>query len=375
MEQGHPSEFERAALSRWSAEQAQQWYAAQPRLLGSNYVPADAINQIEMWENFNRDRIGLELDWARDLGMNTKRVFLHDLLWFQDAPGFKSKIDEFLDICAERKIRPMLVLFDSCWDPCPALGQKRAPLPGVHNSGWVQGPGAAVLRDPTQHARLKDYVQDVVSEFGHDERVLAWDMWNEPDNAGMGNYAAHELTFDEKSGCIARILPQVFAWGREVNPSQPMTSGIWKGDWSNLGTMDEVSRIQVSLSDIVSFHNYNDANHFRMLINQLSQHGRPMVCTEFMARPQGSTLQNILPVARENNVGMYCWGFVSGRSQTNMPWDSWERPYVETPPEVWFHDLLLEDGSPYLAPEIEYLKAQARGIAQVFEPAKAELNL
>lgn len=360
MEQGHSEEFGRAANGRWSPEKAHQWYAQQPRLFGTNYVPACAINQLEMWERdtFNPARIRRELDWARDLGMNTKRVFLHDLLWLHDREGFKDRIDHFLEICAERRIRPMLVLFDSCWDPCPVVGQRRDPLPGVHNSGWVQGPGAAALKDPTQHGRLKDYVQDIVATFGRDERVLAWDVWNEPDNASMGKYAGHELTPEEKSRCIAYLLPQVFGWAREANPSQPLTSGVWHGDWSSLETMQQVPRLQITHSDIISFHNYNEPGHFRKLIQQLSQHGRPMMCTEFMARNQGSTLQAILPVAREYNVGMYCWGFVSGRSQTCMPWDSWDRPYDQKPPEVWFHDLLNPDGTPYAPDEIEFLKKE-----------------
>ena len=82
------------ASQRWSQSQANSWYAQQPWLVGSNYVPADAINQLEMWQadTFDPQRIDKELGWAEGLGMNTMRVFLHDLLWQQDAPGFKRRM-------------------------------------------------------------------------------------------------------------------------------------------------------------------------------------------------------------------------------------------------------------------------------------------
>ncbi len=172
--------------ARWSEAKAQQWYAAQPWLVGANFVPADAINQLEMWQadSFNPEEIDRELGWAEGLGMNTMRVFLHDQLWQQDAPGFRKRIDTFLAIAAKHHIKPMLVLFDSCWDPDSKLGPQHPPIPGVHNSGWVQGPGAKALEDAAEYPRLKCIVQGVVGAFANDDRILAWDVWNEPDNEG-----------------------------------------------------------------------------------------------------------------------------------------------------------------------------------------------
>src|SRR5579859_569631 len=126
--------------ARWTEKQAADWYAKQPWLVGSNYIPATAINELEMWQadTFDPKRIDLELRWARGIGMNTMRVFLHDALWQQDAAGFTKRIDVFLGLADKRAIKPIFVLFDSCWDPYPQLGKQRAPRPGVHNSGWVQ---------------------------------------------------------------------------------------------------------------------------------------------------------------------------------------------------------------------------------------------
>jgi endo-1,4-beta-mannosidase len=177
-------QFARAESPRWPEQAANEWYAGQPWLVGSDYIPANAINELEMWQadTFDPQRIDLELGWAQGLGMNTMRVFLHDLLWQQDATGFKKRIDAFLEIADKHKIKPMFVLFDACWDPAPKLGKQRAPTPGVHNSGWVQSPGASALQDPGQYARLEAYVRGVVGAFANDQRILAWDIWNEPNN-------------------------------------------------------------------------------------------------------------------------------------------------------------------------------------------------
>src|SRR5580700_3662940 len=181
-------------LPRWSEKQAADWYARQPWLVGSNYIPASAINQLEMWQadTFDPKRIDQELAWAEGLGMNTMRVFLHDLLWQQDARGFVQRIDTFLTIAAKHGIRPVFVLFDSCWDPSPKLGPQHPPIPGVHNSGWVQSPGATELADPASYQKLRAYVEGVLEAFGADRRVLAWDLWNEPDNAGQADYETRE---------------------------------------------------------------------------------------------------------------------------------------------------------------------------------------
>jgi len=202
--------------ARWSEQKANDWYAQQPWLVGSNYVPKSAINELEMWQadTFDPDQIDKELGWAESLGMNTMRVFLHDLLWQQDAPGFQKRIDQFLSIASRHHIRPLLVLFDSCWDPLPKLGKQHAPTPGVHNSGWVQSPGAKALADPAQEPRLKAYVKGVVGAFAKDDRILGWDVWNEPDNSGGGDYSKSNLKYPEKLSRVAVLLPQVFAWAR-----------------------------------------------------------------------------------------------------------------------------------------------------------------
>ena len=348
-----------AQTARWPEAKAQAWYAQQPWLVGSNYVPASAINQLEMWQEatFAPEEIDRELGWAEAIGMNTMRVFLHDLLWDQDAAGFRKRIDRFLTIASRHRIRPVFVLFDSCWDPSPRLGPQHPPIPGVHNSGWVQGPGAAALADSSQQARLKAYVQGVVAAFAKDDRVLAWDVWNEPDNTNGGSYATQEPK--DKTARVTALLPLVFGWAREAGPQQPLTSGVWGGaaetspDGASVG---EMARIQLRESDIVTFHNYTWPEYFKRQVAWLKKYNRPVICTEYMARPAGSTFDAILPIAKQEGVGVINWGFVAGKTQTFLPWDSWRRPYVLEQPPVWFHEVLRSDGTPYRAAEVELIR-------------------
>jgi len=351
------SSMVRAQESRWTEEQANHWYGDQPWLVGANFLPSDAVNELEMWqpETFNPTEIDRELGWAEGMGMNTMRVFLHNLLWEQDAKGFKERIDKFLAIAAKHHIRPIFVLFDSCWDPDPKLGPQRPPIPGVHNSGWVQAPGRKMLGDPQQHPRLRDYVQGVVGAFANDPRILAWDVWNEPDNDNASSYGSIELK--NKRELILDVLPEAFAWARSAHPVQPLTSGIWTGDWSSLDKMSSVSRLQIERSDVISFHNYDWPEGFEGRILELQQFHRPLLCTEYMARGAGSTFDTILPIAKKYNVAAINWGLVKGKSQTYLPWDSWQRPYVLIKPTLWFHDVFYEDGTPYRQREVDIMRS------------------
>ncbi len=345
-----------AAPQRWSEARANAWYAQQPWLVGANYIPRDAINQLEMWQaaTFNPKEIDLELGWAQAIGMNTMRVFLHDLLWQQDAKGFQQRINAFLTIAARHHIRPVFVLFDSCWDPDPKLGPQRPPIPGVHNSGWVQSPGMAALSDPSQYPRLEAYVKGVIGGFANDPRILAWDLWNEPDN-GDGDYQTPQAGRTKRQ-LVAELLPQVFDWARSQHPIQPLTSGLFYGDWDDLSTLQPVEKIQLTQSDVLSFHNYSWPEDFEKHIVELETYHRPILCTEYMARSAGSLFDTDLPIALKYRVAMINWGLVNGKTQTNLPWSSWQRPYVLTKPTVWFHDIFYPDGRPYRQHEVELIR-------------------
>ena len=341
---------------RWSREQAAIWYAAQPWLVGCNYIPSTAINQLEMFQadTFDPETIDRELALAQGLGFNSVRVFLHDLLWLQDREGFLGRCDEFLSLADRHGIRVMFVLFDSCWHPQPRLGRQPEPLPFTHNSGWVQGPGVEALQDPAARPRLREYVMGVVSRFADDPRVVVWDVWNEPDNLDGGAVKRPGLEPKNKVALVNSLLPEAFAWAREAKPTQPLTSGVWR-DSDNVTKLDTCKRIQIAHSDVVSFHSYGDAASLGRCIENLSAYGRPLLCTEFMARPNKSTFEPHLGMMKEHKVAAYCWGFINGKSQTIYPWDSWKKAYTAAPP-VWFHDVLQPDGTPFSQDEVACIR-------------------
>jgi len=341
------------ATQMWKPADAQRWHARSGWMVGGNYITSNAINQLEMWQadTFDPKQIDTELGWAQSIGMNTMRVFLHDLLWQQDAEGFRKRVNVFLQIADKHHIRPLFVLFDSCWDPDPRVGKQRAPRPGVHNSGWVQSPGLKALDDPAEYPRLEAYVKGIVGAFAKDQRILGWDVWNEPDNLNESSYNDPK----EKVQRVIQLLPQVFQWVRSEDPSQPLTSGVWTGDWSP-EKASPMTRIQIENSDVLTFHSYDPPEGFERKVTELKQYGRPIICTEYMARPRGSTFDAILPVAKRLEVGAINWGFVQGKSQTNLPWDSWQHPYVDHPPDVWFHDIFYPDGRPYRPAEVDLIR-------------------
>ena len=345
-----------AQISRWSGEKAKTWYDQQPWLVGSNYIPEDAINELEMWQaqSFDAAQIDKELGWAEGLGMNTMRVFLHDLLWQQDAVGFKKRIDQFLEISSRHHIKPLFVLFDSCWDPHPKLGLQHPPIPGVHNSGWVQSPGAAALTDSAQEERLKAYVVGVVSAFANDSRILGWDVWNEPSNTNEGSYSRQEPA--NKQQLVEGMLPKVFSWARAAHPSQPLTSGVWDIDFENGKPTTKTQQTQLEESDIITFHNYGWPESFEREVLFLQKLNRPVICTEYMARGAGSTFDTILPLAKKYKVAAINWGFVAGKTQTYYPWDSWRHPYILDQPTVWFHEVFHPDGKPYRDAEVKLIR-------------------
>jgi len=345
-----------AQRPQWTEKEANDWYAKQAWLVGSNYIPLYAVNQLEMWQadTFNPTRIDIELGWAEDLGMNTMRVFLHDMLWQQDQGGFKRRIDRFLTIAKRHKIRPIFVLLDSCWDPFPVLGTQQAPRPGVHNSRWVQSPGAKALTDPALQFRFLNYVQEVVQSFNNDDRVLAWDLWNEPDNTNGSSYGPADLR--NKVELVQTLLPRVYVFARAALPSQPLTSGVWKGDWSSRDKLSPMEKLQIELSDVISFHNYGPPEEFEKRIEWLQAYKRPILCTEYMARGNGSTFQGTLPIAKKHNVAAYNWGFAAGKTQTWLPWGSWQHPYTDRQPAVWFHDIFTTEGKPYRQEEVNFIR-------------------
>jgi hypothetical protein len=332
----------------WSPAEARAWYEGLPWLLGCNFVPGFAVNAIELWRepSFDVESIKRELGFAAEIGFNTLRVFLHDLAYEEDPSGFISRLDTFLALAGTCGLRVMFVFFDDCWHPEPRLGPQPDPLPGVHNSRWVQSPGDRVARDPAAWPRLERYVQDVIGAFGQDPRVLMWDLYNEPGNTFLPSLSrgwvqmALELPplllqhLLQPSQSLP-LLQAVFSWARGVGPAQPLTAGLWA---HNAG----LNHFQEANSDVLTFHHYGRPASLAARITGLSRHERPLICTEFLARRFGSRFETHLPVLHEARVGALCWGLVTGRTQTRFSW--LDRP-GSAEPALWFHDILRPEGT------------------------------
>ena len=341
------------STARWSAERARAWQEQQGWLVGCNFVPSTAGNQLEMFQSttFDPATIRRELTWAAELGVNSIRLFLHDLLWSHDD-GFLDRVEQVLELADAVDIGVMPVLFDGVWNPRPHLGDQGSPRPGVHNSMWVQSPGADAITDRSRWPELRRYVDAVLDRFGEDDRIQVWDLFNESDNPNGFTYGSTELP--DKRAAVTPLVDAVFDWAIEADPSQPLTVGIWVGVHGRPERVSRLNRISLARSDVVSFHSYRRRDPLRRAITHLSTYDRPLLCTEWLARSAGSGVDLIDDFA-ELGVGAYCWGLVSGRSQTIHPWTSWLRP-DRGEPDPWFHDLLRTDGTPYDADEVALLR-------------------
>jgi hypothetical protein len=324
--------------TRWTIEKAQQWSAENGWLRGSNFNPSTAINQLETWqaESFDTATINRELGWAEGIGMNVMRVYLHHLAWQIDQEGFKKRMDTYLGIANKHGIKTVFCIFDDCWNPTYQAGKQPDPKPGVHNSGWVRDPGDLLFSDTTLLKTLESYVKDILTTFKDDKRIAIWDLYNEPGNSGYGNRSLP-------------LLQKVFKWGREVNPSQPLSSAVWAKD------LTELSKFQLENSDIITYHNYENPEKHQAAIDTLKLLNRPIVCSEYMARRNNSLFTNIMPLLKANNIGAINWGLVAGKSNTKYAWDE---PIADgSEPKLWFHEIFHPDGTPYKQEEVDTIKS------------------
>jgi hypothetical protein len=329
---------QQSRTASWSKEQANEWYQQWGWLRGSNFQPSTAINQLEMWqaETFDPETIDRELGWAAAIGMNCMRVYLHHLAWEVDKEGFKKRIWQYLDIADSHGISTIFVFFDDCWNPTYSAGKQPEPKPGVHNSGWIQDPGSLLFENPELIHLLEAYMKDILNCFKDDKRIVLWDLYNEPGNNDYGNKSLE-------------LVKKSFEWAWAVNPSQPLSIGLW-----NEG-LTELCKLQLECSDVITYHNYNDLANHRQAVDTLKRYGRPMICTEYMARHFNSTFQEIMPMLKAENIGAINWGFVAGKTNTIFKWGE-PLPEMAEPPK-WFHDILRKDGTPYSQEEVDVIKA------------------
>lgn len=324
---------------RWSAEQARQWYEQQPWVCGFNYIPGNAINYTAMWDktSFSPEVIDKELALAEKTGFNTVRVVLQYLVWKDDPAYFKETFSKFLAICDKHHIKVMPTFFDDCVfgeETDPVLGAQREPREGWYAWAWSPSPGHSRVTDPSTYPMLGKYVKDMLHTFQDDDRVLLWDLYNEPTNGGLG----------EKS---LPLVEKVFQWAAEANPSQPVTIAYWND-------YEPLNKLIFANADIITFHNYDGKEKLKESVAYLKKQGRPLICTEWLNRPRQSTVEAILPIFYQEKIGAIHWGLVNGKTQTHLPWG--HRPEDLPYKGVWQHDLYHADFTPYAPKELALFK-------------------
>lgn len=298
-----------------------------------------------MWQasTFDLPTIKKELALAAATGFTSTRVFIQYIVWQADPDGFRNRFNQFLEVAESHNISVVPVLFDDCafGEPLqldPFLGEQRDPIPGMVLSSWTPSPGNMIGTDPSEQANLKAYLQDMVSTYGADSRILFWDLFNEP----MAKSQVGTISF----------LQTIFSWAREINPTQPLTVAVY-------GNMDKTL---FSLCDVISFHAYMSTEKLEKEIANLrgfdTNTGYPVICTEWMARPLGGDFITGLPLLKSENVWCYQWGLVNGRTQTQFPWWNAAGGEVDST-HGWFHDIFHSDLTPYRPDEIAVIKAQA----------------
>ena len=326
---------------RWSIEKANEWYKEKGWAMGFNYVPSSAVNSTEMWQkaSYDAETIKRELAAAADAGFNSCRVFLQFLVWEAERDTFIETFNKFLVSAKEQDISVMPILFDDCAfsNKEPVLGKQQEPVPGVHNSGWTASPGVLVSENPAYAEALESYVKTMVKTFSNNNSILVWDMYNEPGNSTRGTKSLP-------------LLRNAFKWARECNPTQPLTAGVWESKEWDLECID--------LSDIISYHDYLKIEESKEHIKNLSKHGRPLFCTEWLHRLNDNNITTHLPLYKENNVSIYNWGLVQGRTQTHLSWKK-EENNINGQPKIWQHDLFHNDLRPYNKDEMTLIKKMA----------------
>jgi len=330
--------YAQAERAVWTKEKANAWYTNYGWMRGCDFIPSTAINQLEMWqaETFDSATIDRELGYTESIGMNIMRVYLHHMAWQVDKDGFKNRMKTYLTIADKHGIKTIFVFFDDCWNPAYHAGKQPEPKTGVHNSGWVRDPGQLLYDSPAVMKTLEAYEKDVLQTFSNDNRIFLWDLYNEPGNSDYGNKSMS-------------LLKNTFIWGRQVNPEQPLSAGVWNNQ------LNDLNAYQLSNSDVITYHDYNPLTTHQRTIDTLKKYGKPLICTEYMARTRNSNFFTIMPLLKKNKIVAINWGLVAGKTNTMYAWDT-PMPGGEEP-KIWFHDIFRKDGTPYDGKEAAFIKS------------------
>lgn len=345
---------------KWSIEAINRWYDAQPWTTGINFYPSTAINQAEIWQEHDHERmftdIGKELSLAKSIGFTSLRTIFPFELWRVSPEVYFRHVDEFLALCDVFGLSVMPVLFDDCcvvkelYQPMQ-FGKQPDPVPGYFGGSPItcfettSEMGYNVTDEPGMEEVVECYIRELMEHYRSDKRVYAWNVWNEPGNS------------NRRSRSLA-MMRNVFDWLRKYDVSQPLTADVFAAacDFPDEylrapRTGTEIELAAIDLSDVISYHYYGDYLHMRQYIECLRIYQRPLLCTEWLHRPMRSFIQTHLPLLKRERVGSYFFGFVNGKMQFNEPWE-YLKVRKDMDLTLWMHDIYHKDFTPYDPEEI-----------------------
>ena len=356
---------------QWTEDEIWAWYKEHDWISGFNYVPSTSLGgMLYVLQEYDHEnvfqKVKKEIELAASLGLNSVRVLLPFYLWRKQHDTFFKNLDEFIELLDNNGMTMMPILFNDCTVPRsqykePILGPQPEPVPGFFdgtdaNSFDIETQtggniGYNEIDEPEMEPVVEQYVKELAARYGQDSRIIIWNVWNE-----IGNSSREDLSLP--------MLRKVFAWLREMDVSQPLTSELWgaqvNGDsyytWLNdPHIFGEVDKVSVELSDIVTFHYYGDYYHSKLFIQYLRQFNRPLINTEWMHRPLGCYMETHLPLWKKEKIGSYFFSLVNGKPQMHIVWD-FIKPYPSVDQKLWMHDLFHSDFTPYDEGEIACLK-------------------
>ena len=360
---------------RWTKEKAWEWYNSRPWIRGFNYVPSDCVGWLEMWQEYDHaskvETIRRELALAARIGFNAVRQFLAFDVWLYQHDSFMANVEEYISIAAENGLGVMLALISDGGVPKkePVFGEVKttrgvhagednaAPeIPGIFPSERKWEPSMPIVDpkpkfspvdEPALAEQFYRYVDELAEKYAKDERVIFWNVWNEPGNSNRGTLSVPHIR-------------RAFEILRAHDPIQPLAADLWRFPKNNKLTAEET--VAAELSDVISYHDYGSLDHSVRVIEFLRGFGRPMLNTEWLHRVQFNSVYTHLPLYYNNGIGIFNWGLVEGKFHGKEPWENcWRRYAAGEKLDItkWQHDLLRANLRPYDPEEIKKFRLYA----------------
>lgn len=350
---------------KWSKEKIWEWYNSKPWIRGCNYMSADCANRIDQWQQYKFEErfetTKKELALMSKLGYNSIRIIPEFFVWKEEHDGFMERFERYIELANQNGISCMVVLGNDCCPPKEEalerlhLGEQHVDW-GYHGGrkvsqhGKFDGAGYSILDEPKSAEKYYEFVREIVEKYKNDERIIIWDVFNEPGNSKRDSMSLLHMK---------KFLEII----RNIDPIQPLTIAIWS-QLTNFEKLREIEKFGLENSDIISYHNYGSYENNIRELKLLKKYDRPIINTEWLNRCGGNTIEELFPLFYLEKVGCYNWGFVAGKYQTYEPWNGIWNSYEENPDSIinnfdftkWFHDIYRPSHNPYNPKETELIK-------------------